>query len=154
MLGVRCMIISNPARVILSLNLATLGLLIGTLIVMNVMNRRHHLTSRLDYFFRRLTPYVKWAQTVEQCPVSILRLQRQYQLRLTTGFWQLALLLGVNFEMAVILGVPQNEWFWLLVLGLSLGLQTSWDQLTKAKLARQIDDDLATYLITMATQFS
>lgn len=154
MLGVRYMIISNPARVILSLNLATLGLLLSTLIGMRVVNRRHHLTSRLDYFFRRLTAYVKWAQSVQRCPSAILQLQRQYQLRLTTGFWQLALLLGVNFEMAVTLGVPQNEWFWWLVLGLSVGLQTSWDQLTKAKLARQIDDDLTTYLITMATQFS
>ena len=148
------MIILNPTRVILSLNLATLGLLLGTLIGMRVVNRRHHLTSRLDYFFRRLTAYVKWARSVQRCSPSILRLQRQYQQRLTTGFWRLALLLGVNFEMAVILRVPQNEWFWWLVLGLSIGLQTSWDQLTKAKLAQQIDDDLATYLITMATQFS
>lgn len=154
MLGVRCMIILNPARAVLVLNLATLGLLIGTLIVMNLVNQRHHLTSRLDYFFRRLTPYVKWAQATQRCPSGILRLQRQYQQRLTAGFWRLVLLLGVNFEMAVILGVPQNEWFWWMVLGLSIGLQTNWDQLIKAKLARQIDDDLATYLITMATQFS
>lgn len=148
------MLISNPARVVLDLNLITLGLLMGVLIGLSLINRRHHLTSRLDYFFRRLTPYVKWAQAAQHCPSGILRLQRQYQQRLTTGFWRLALLLGVNFETAVILGVPQNEWFWWTVLGLSIGLQTNWNQLTKAKLARQIDDDLVTYLIRMATQFS
>jgi len=148
------MIISNPARVILGLNLATLGLLIGVLIGMSLINRRHHLTSRLDYFFRRLPSYVKWAQAVQRCPSEILRLQRQYQQRLTAGFWQLVLLLGVNFEVAVILGVPQNEWFWWTVLGLSIGIQTNWDQLIKARLAQQIDANLTTYLITMAAQFS
>ncbi|BDZ30301.1 hypothetical protein RA086_03835 [Lactiplantibacillus sp. WILCCON 0030] len=146
--------ISNPNRFIEGLNLTTLGILIVILVAVRVYNQRHHLTSRLDYFFAHLAGYVKWAQQAQQVQPAILKIHLSYQRWLGHGFWQLVLLLGLNFGLALSLHAPLNGWFWWSALALCLGLQTAVDQLIKAKLARQMKGELATYLILMAAQFS